>query len=168
MYSFQFIVWALEDTVKQYHFAIATYLLFFHTMLVIHEGSHAATGALLGLRSTGVRIGDKPLFTISVLHYAVTLGWKPTSGHTYFVDEENFPDTWQVLATYLAGPLAVVFAGPVFFLLFRHSHLRTAAVFGVLFSFCGVYDLRKGCPDGKAIRRLWKILRSDANSMGVS
>ena len=161
MYSFQFVLWTLEEAVKQYQFAIGVYVLFGHMLLTLHEGGHALIGALVGVRSTGIRIGAKPSFTITVLGYAIAVGWRPTSGHTTFVDEGNFPDTWQVLVTYLAGPLSVVCAGPVFFLLFRHSHFHVAAIFGALFVFCGIYDLRKSCPDGEAIRRRWKILRSE-------
>jgi hypothetical protein len=161
MYSFQFVLWSIEETVKQYHFAIAVYVLFTHVMLTIHEGGHAVTGALVGVRSTGIRIGGGPMFTITVLGYPITVGWMPTSGHTTFVDEGNFPNTWQVLATYLAGPVLVVCAGPVFFLLFRHSHFYVAAIFGALFVLCGICDLRKNCPDGKAIRELWGMLRSE-------
>jgi hypothetical protein len=162
MISLQFYLWALEDAAKENLFAIGVYILFLHIGLVIHEAGHAIVGALLGVRSTGIRFGAKPLFTVVVLGYSVTLGWLPTSGHTTFEDEKNFPDTWQVLATFLAGPLSVVFAGPVFFLLFQHSHPYAAAIFGAFFSFHGLYDLRASCPDGVAIRRLWKVLRSES------
>lgn len=161
MYSFYSIWCVIEESVNQNLFAIGVYFLFGHMMLTLHEGGHAITGAMLGVRSTGIRIGSKPIFTVPVLGYAVTVGWLPTSGHTTFVDEGNFPDTWQVLVTYLAGPLSVFCAGPVFFLLFQHNHFHAAAIFGALFSFCGIYDLRKNCPDGTAIRRLWKVLRSE-------
>jgi hypothetical protein len=142
MYSFQFVLWSIEQAVRQYQFAIAVYIVFAHVMLAIHEGGHAVTGALVGVRSTGIRIGASPLFTITVRGYAI-------------------PNTWQVLVTYLAGPLSVVCAGPVFFLLFRHSHFYVAAIFGALFVVAGICDLRKNCPDGKAIRELWRILRAE-------
>jgi hypothetical protein len=161
MYSFQFVLWSIEQAVRQYQFAIAVYIVFAHVMLAIHEGGHAVTGALVGVRSTGIRIGASPLFTITVRGYAITVGWMPSSGHTTFVDEGHFSNTWQVLVTYLAGPLSVVCAGPVFFLLFRHSHFYVAAIFGALFVVAGICDLRKNCPDGKAIRELWRILRAE-------
>jgi hypothetical protein len=161
MVSFQFFLWAIEDSVKQYPFTIGVYFLFSHMMLVIHEGGHAVAGALLGVPSTGIRIGTRPIFKVVVLGYSITVGWLPTSGHTTFVDEGNFPDTWQVLVTYLAGPLSVVCAGPLFFLLVQHSHVYTASIFGALFVLSGICDLRKNCPDGLALRRLWKVLRPE-------
>jgi hypothetical protein len=161
MYSFQFVWWSIEQAVWQYQFAIGVYVVFTHVMLAIHEGAHAVTGALVGVRSTGIRIGASPIFTITVRGYAITVGWMPSSGHTTFVDEGHFSNTWPVLVTYLAGPLSVVCAGPVFFLLFRHSHFYEAAIFGALFVLCGICDLRKSCPDGKAIRELWGMLRSE-------
>lgn len=161
MDSFQFVLWNLEDALRQYQFAIVVYLLFSHTVLAIHECGHALTGALLGLRSTGIRIGTGQVFRFAIRGYAVIIGWRPGSGHTTFVDEGNFPKTWQVLVTYLAGPLSVVLAGPVFFLCFRHSHLLAASIFGALAIFAGLYDLRKATPDGTAIRQIWKVLRSE-------
>lgn len=161
MVSYQFFLWTVEDVVKQNCFAIGVYLLFLPIGLVIHEAGHAIVGAMLGLRSTGIRIGSRPVLTVGVFGYSITVGWVPTSGHTTFVDEQDFPDTWQVLATFLAGPLSVVCAGPVFFLLFRESHAYAAAIFGTLFSFHGIYDLRASCPDGESIRRLWRLLRAE-------
>jgi hypothetical protein len=161
MVSFQLFWWNFEDAVRQYQFAIVVYILFAHMVFAIHEVGHAVAGALLGVRSTGIRIGTKPIFTVVVRGYSFTLGWLPNNGHTTFVDEGNFPDTWQVLLTYLCGPLAVLCAGPVFFLLFRHAHFYEATIFGLCFFFCGIYDLRKTCPDGIAIRRLLHVLRSE-------
>jgi hypothetical protein len=156
----QATLWVFKDIFTNDLVEVASFILFFHVMLTIHEGAHAVVGALCGVPSTGIRIGDKPLFTIHVLGYKVALGWRPSSGHTTFVDEGRFPDSWAVFMTYLAGPLAVVCTGPVFFLLCRHNHFLLAVSFGALFSFCGIYDLRKSCPDGAAIRRLWKVLRA--------
>jgi len=159
MVLFQTFFAVFLDTVQQ-KFTIGMDFFFLPIGLVLHECGHAVVGALLGVRSTGIRFGEKPVFTKVVRGYSITVGWLPTSGHTTFVDERNFPQTWQVLATYLAGPLAVFFFGPVFFLMFQHSHLYAAALFGALFSFNGIYDLRANCPDGIAIRRLWKVLRA--------
>lgn len=160
MDTFYVVLSVIKEIFTRYPFEAASFVLFLHVMLTIHECSHAIVGALCGVPSTGIRIGDKPLFTLPVLGYNITIGWKPSSGHTTFVDEGNFPDTWAVFATYLAGPLSVILAGPVFFSLCRHSHFLLAVSFGPLFSFCGIHDLRKRCPDGGAIRRLWKVLRA--------
>lgn len=155
------LVWLVaEEIFTKYLFEVASVVLFLHVTLTIHECAHAVVGVLLGLRSTGIRIGVEPLFTFSVLGYEIALGLWPSNGHTTFVDEGRFPDTWQVLVTYLAGPLSVVCAGPVFFMLSRHGHFPAAVSLGALCSFSGLYDLRKSCPDGVAIRRVWKVLRT--------
>jgi membrane-associated protease RseP (regulator of RpoE activity) len=166
MNTFQLVLLVIEEIFTKYPFEVAGFVLFLHSVLAIHEGSHAIVGALCGVRSTGIRIGDKPLFTIPVLGYKITVGWLPSSGHTTFVDEEKLPDTWQVFVTYLAGPLSVICAGPLFYMLCRDSHFFLAVSLGALFSVCGIYDLRKNCPDGAAIRRLWKVLRARGNTMG--
>jgi hypothetical protein len=159
MVSFQYFLWSMEDMVTQPYFWIVL-TLYMHGTTLIHESGHALVGALLGLKSTAIRVGTGPNLTIPLPGYPITVGLIPKSGHATFVDEANFPDTWQVLVTYLAGPLALVCSGLVVFLLLRHVEHSTAVIFGVLMGLNGLYDLRANVPDGAKARRVWKVLRA--------
>ncbi len=158
MVSFQYFMWLLEEVAGQPYFRVAV-VLYLHLTLLIHEVGHAVVGALLGLKSTGIRLGTRPILKIPLPGYPISVGLVPGSGHTTFELEDNFPETWQVLVTFLAGPLLVSCAGVVFFLMLRHTEIYTAAIFGALMVFHGFYDLRESCPDGVEVRRLWRVLR---------
>ncbi|WP_434715605.1 M50 family metallopeptidase [Paraburkholderia sp. A3RO-2L] len=154
------IWWVVKELFTQYPLELFVISFFKYWLIAIHEIGHAVVGAFCGLRSTGIRIGDKPVLTVTIRGYRITIGRRAHSGHVTFVDEGNFQDTWQVFATYLAGPLAVIIAGPVFFVLLNPGHWYLAHVYSIVLVLCGFYDLRKTCPDGKAIRRLWVVLRN--------